>query len=183
LIADADLVHLPAPLQRYLRGAGVVGRPRVCNFRARMHGRIRSGPEARWITLSAEQYNFFDEPARMFYLKGSMFGIPVHGYHRYVGLSATMRVRVAGLVSVVDASGNEMDQGETVTMFNDMCVMAPATLIGPSIVWEPVDGRTARSTFTNAGIRFAPSSRSTKRANSRTSGPTIGIRPHRTGRA
>ncbi len=29
-----------------------------------------------------------------------------------------------------------MNQGETVTMFNDMCVMAPATLIGPDIVWE-----------------------------------------------
>ncbi len=116
-----------------------------------MHGRIRNGPQARWIRLSAEQYNFFDEPARFFYLTGSMFMIPVHGYHRYVGSSATMRVRAAGLVSVVDVSGNEMDQGETVTMFNDMCVMAPATLIEPSIVWEPMDAFTARATFTNAG--------------------------------
>jgi hypothetical protein len=151
LIASADLARLPAPVQRYLRAANVVGRPRVHNFHARMHGRIRNGPKARWITLSAEQYNFVDEPARMFYLKGSMFMIPVHGYHRYVGSSATMRVRAAGLVSVVDVSGNEMDQGETVTMFNDMCVMAPATLIEPSIVWEPMDAFTARATFTNAG--------------------------------
>jgi hypothetical protein len=151
LITDADLAHLPAPVQRYLRRTDVVGRPHVWNLRARMHGRIRSGPKARWVALSAEQYNFFDEPARMFYLKGSMFIIPVHGYHRYVGSSATMRVRAAGLVSVVDVCGNEMDQGETVTMFNDMCVMAPATLIESSIVWEPVDVFTARATFTNAG--------------------------------
>src|SRR3954467_13850964 len=44
-----------------------------------------------------------------------------------------------------------MTQGETVTMFNDMCVMAPATLINPAIVWEPVDAFTTRASFTNAG--------------------------------
>jgi hypothetical protein len=44
-----------------------------------------------------------------------------------------------------------MDQSETVTMLNDMCVMAPATLIDPAIGWEPVDDRTARARFTNAG--------------------------------
>jgi hypothetical protein len=150
-IRNEDLAHLPASVQRYLRTAGVVGQPRVHNFCVRMHGRIRSGPNARWMPLAAEQYNFVHEPARLFYLNGSMLMIPVQGYHRYVGPSATMRVKAAALVSVVDVSGDEMDQGETVTMFNDMCVMAPATLIDPAIVWEPVDDRTARASFTNAG--------------------------------
>jgi hypothetical protein len=150
-ITDADLAHLPVPVQRYLRGAGVLGQPRIRNFRARMHGRIRNGPDARWMSLVGEQYNFVDEPARLFYLNASMFMIPAQGYHRYVGPSATMRVKAAALVPVVDVSGDEMNQGETVTMFNDMCVMAPATLIDPAIVWEPVDARTARTTFTNAG--------------------------------
>src|SRR5262245_5743412 len=103
LITDADLAHLPAPVQRYLRWTGVVGHPRVHNFHARMHGRIRNGPQARWIRLSAEQFNFFDEPARLFYLNGSVFMIPVRGYHRYVGSLATMCVRVPGLVSGVAA--------------------------------------------------------------------------------
>jgi hypothetical protein len=62
-----------------------------------------------------------------------------------------MRVKAAALVPVVDVSGAEMNQGETVTMFNDMCVMAPATLIDPAIAWESVDARTARARFTNAG--------------------------------
>lgn len=150
-ITDADLAHLPDPVQHYLRATGVVGNPRVHNFHVRMHGRIRNGPAARWIPLTAEQYNFIDEPARLFYLNGSMFSIPVQGYHLYVGPSASMRVKAAALVPVVDVSGTEMNQGETVTMFNDMCVLAPATLIEPSIAWEPVDPRTARASFTNAG--------------------------------
>jgi Family of unknown function (DUF6544) len=79
-ITDADLTHLPAPVQQYLHTAGVVGHPRVHNFRAHMHGRIRNGPEARWIPIAAEQHNFIGEPARLFYLTGSMFTIPVQGY-------------------------------------------------------------------------------------------------------
>lgn len=150
-ISDADLAHLPEPVRGYLRTVGVVGQPRVHNFRARAHGRIRSGPDAPWIPLTAEQYNFVDEPARLFYLTGSMFAIPVQGYHRYVGPTATMRIKAAALVPVATAEGPEMDQGETVTMFNDMCFLAPATLISPAIVWEPVDARTVRATFTNAG--------------------------------
>src|SRR5436190_13735576 len=80
VVADADLAHLPPPVQRYLRVAGAVGRPRVRNFRVRMHGRIRNGPNAPWIQIAAEQYNFVDEPARFFYLTGSMKMVPVHGY-------------------------------------------------------------------------------------------------------
>ncbi len=150
-ITDADLAHLPDAVQRYLRGAGVVGQPRIYNFHVRMHGRIRSGRDAAWMPLTAEQYTFVDQPERLFYLNGSMFMIPVQGYHRYVGPSATMRVKAAALVPVVTMAGEEMNRGETVTMFNDLCVMAPGALIDPAIVWEAVDARTTRATFTNAG--------------------------------
>ncbi len=150
-ITDADLAHLPASVQRYLRLAGVVGRPRVHNFRVRMHGRIRDGRQGRWMPFAAEQHNVVDPPARLFYLTASMLTIPVQGYHRYVGSSASMRVKAAALVPVAMAAGPEMTQGETVTLFNDMSIMAPATLIDPAIAWETVDGRTARARFTNAG--------------------------------
>jgi hypothetical protein len=150
-ITEADLAPLPDPVQRYLRASGVVGRPRVRNFRVRMHGRIRSGRGARWLPLTAEQHNFVSPAARFFYLNGTMFAIPVQGYHRYLGPSATMRVKLAGLVTLADVAGEAMKQGETVTLFNDMCVMAPATLVDAAIIWEPVDAQTVRATFTNAG--------------------------------
>ena len=150
-VTDADLAHLPGPVQKYLRMAGVVGHPRVRNFRVRLHGRIRSDRDGRWMPLAAEQFNVVGHAARLFYLNASMFAIPVQGYHRYVGSSASMRVKVAALVPVADAAGPEMTQSETVTLFNDMCLMAPATLIEPSIEWESIDERTARARFTNAG--------------------------------
>lgn len=151
LVTEQNLQHLPPPVQCYLRLAGVVGKPRVRNFRVHMHGRIRNGPTARWMPLSAEQHNVVAPPARLFYLRSSMFGVPVQGYHRFVGTEATMNIRAAAFIPVVHAAGREMNQSETVTLFNDMCVMAPATLIDPAIVWETVDSRTALATFRHAG--------------------------------
>ena len=44
---------------------------------------------------------------------------------------------------------------ETVTLFNDMCLLAPGTLIDPRITWEPVDATTARAGFSNEGHTVA----------------------------
>ena len=151
VLTEADLTPLPAPVQRYLRVTGAIGRPTVRNVRARMHGRIREGPESRWMPFTAEQHNFYDEPARLFYMDASMLLVPVQVLHRYVGARAAMQGKAAALVPVVDMSGPEMTQAETVTLFNDMCIMAPATLVDPAIAWEAVDARIARAAFTNAG--------------------------------
>ena len=43
-LTEADLAPLPDPVQRYLRATGMVGQPRIRNYRVRMRGRIRSGP-------------------------------------------------------------------------------------------------------------------------------------------
>jgi hypothetical protein len=151
LVTEADLAPLPAPVQRYLSFVGVVGRPRVQNLRATFRGQMRSSPTAPWIEIEAEQYSFFDQPSRLFLMRASLRGLPFEALHTYVGPAATMRVKVASLVKVVDARGPEMNQSETVTMFNDMCLLAPATLIEPTIRWEPIDDRTVRASFSNAG--------------------------------
>ena len=45
-----------------------------------------------------------------------------------------------------------MNKAETVTLFNDMCLMAPATLIDTRIKWEPIDEKKAKAVFTNGSI-------------------------------
>jgi hypothetical protein len=151
VITDADLAHLPVLVQNYLRTAGAVGQPRVKNFRARFRGQIRSGPHARWMSFKAEQLNSFDDSSRLFFMEASMFGIPFQALHLYLGPSATMRVKVASLLQVADAKGPDMDRSETVTLLNDMCVLAPGALITRRIRWDKVDSRAVRAFFTNAG--------------------------------
>lgn len=151
IVRAEDLSHLPPAVRRYLEVAGVVGRERVRNFRARLSGEIRPSVESRFMPFRAEQHNFYEPHARLFFLQSSKLGVPVDALHLYLGNTATMQVKVASLFSVVDARGQEMNQGETVTLFNDMCVFAPATLIDPSIEFREIDARTAQGTFTNSG--------------------------------
>jgi len=152
LVSSEDLRPLPSLVQRYLKYAGVVGKPKVQNFRAVFRGTMRRSPEGGWMEITSEQYNFFGDAARLFYIRSALFGIPFDGLHAYLGDSAIMQISVASMVRVVDAKGPEMTRGETVTMFNDMCLMAPATLIDRSIQWEGVDSSRVRATFTNKGV-------------------------------
>lgn len=149
VVTDVDLAALPPPVQRYLRLTGVVGQPRVRNYHLHFRGRIRSGPDSRWMPFEAEQQSFAETHTRLFFMRARTFGLPVEAWHRLVDGHATMRVTVAGLIPIVDARGGEMDQAETVTLLNDMCLLAPGTLLDPSIRWEAVDDRTVRATFTN----------------------------------
>lgn len=162
LVTEADLAPLPEPVRRYLRAAGVVGQERVQGMKVRFTGLLRGGPAEPWMPITAEQYSFFDEPARLFLVEAKRSGIPFEAFHRFVGPSATFAVKVASLVPVTDARGPVMNRSETVTHFNDMAVLAPATLLSPSIRWEPVDDRTVRAAFTRgaetvrAELRFDP---------------------------
>jgi len=151
LVREADLEHLPPPVAGYLRRAGVVGKPRVSNFHARFRGQIRAKPDGPWLDFRAEQWSFYRPRARLFLLDSSPLGLPFVAFHRYVGSAATMEVKAASLVTVVDARGPEMNQSETVTMLNDMCVLAPATLIEPDVHWEALGPQSVKATFSNAG--------------------------------
>jgi hypothetical protein len=151
IVTEADLAPLPAPVRRYLHVTRAVGQPRVKNYRIRFSGRIRSAPDAAWMPFEAEQQSFADEPTRLFLMRARMFGLPVEAFHRLIAGHATMQVKVAGVVPMADARGKEMDRAETVTLFNDMCLLAPGTLVGPNITWEPVDASSARARFTHRG--------------------------------
>jgi hypothetical protein len=101
--------------------------------------------------FTGEQNNFYDQPSRLFLMDASRFGIPFQAFHRFIGSSATMRVKVASAATVVDAKGSEMDEAETVTLFNDMCVFAPGVLISPDVRWHEIDQHNVSASFTNAG--------------------------------
>lgn len=151
LLTAADMAHLPPVVQRYLAFVGAVGQPQVWNYRVRFRGALRNGPDDQWMPVVVDQQSFVNPPARLFLVEASMFGVPFTAFHQYVGPSATFQVKVAALLKVVDAKGTEMNQSETVTLLNDMFLLAPATLIDPHIVWEEVDPLTVRATWTNVG--------------------------------
>jgi hypothetical protein len=151
LVTEADLVALPAPVSRWLLRAGVVGKPRVRNFRLTFVAQMRGAPDDAWMDATAEQVEFFHPPRRLFLMRASKGGVPMVVLHRYEGDSATMDVKLAGIVRVQRLAGAEATQSETVTLFNDICLLAPGALFDAPVTWTAIDDHSASATYTNAG--------------------------------
>ncbi len=151
LLTEKDLQHLPAPVQRHLRYVGVVNQPKVKNARIVFKGQMRERGK-NWFPFRCEQYNGFEQYTRLFFMKGKISGLIVPGYHAYQNGTASMRIKVFGLFPVVNVKGQGLFRAETVTIFNDMCLLAPATLIDSRIGWEAIDDTSARATFKTEGV-------------------------------
>ncbi len=150
VVTEADLSDLPAQVATYLRRTGAVGRPRVTGFQAQIHGRIRSGPTAPWMTFTGEQVNTYSPTvSRHFLLDASRAGLPVDVLHVLNAGRATMHAAVCSAFPVARGTGPEMDRAETVTLFNDLCIMAPASLITAPVEWKSVDAHRVRGSYTN----------------------------------
>ncbi|MFK7844142.1 MAG: DUF6544 family protein [Rhodothermales bacterium] len=148
LVEEDDLQPLPVLLQRYLRKAGAVGQPFIHHFKATWQGRIRATKDDPWMTFTAEQHNFIDDPKRFFIMKAKKGGLPVDVLHVFQDGSAAMRVRLLSLFTMVNASGPELTRAETVTLFNDLCLLAPSVLIDSAITWTLIDEQSIRGYYT-----------------------------------
>lgn len=155
LLIEADIESLPEQVKKYLRCTGAVNKPKVKNFKVELSGQIRKSEQSEWMPFTSEQYNFMDASTRLFFIKTTMKHLPVAGFHSFKNGNAFMDIRLMSLFKVQYQSGKEMDISETVTFFNDMCCMAPATLVDKRVKWLEVDGNTVKATFTNNGITIS----------------------------
>jgi hypothetical protein len=62
-----------------------------------------------------------------------------------------MSGRIGGLLTAFDDAGPDLDRTEALTLFNDMCLLAPAALLDAPVTWEQVEVRRVRGTFDHAG--------------------------------
>jgi len=147
ILLEEDLQHLPAPVSKYLYYVGAVGKPNIINFRSVSSGKMKPKMEGNWTNINSQQFNFYNDPSRFFYIESKMYGIPFDGLHVYKANIATMQIKIASIFKVVDAMGKEMNQSETVTFFNDMCLFAPAGLADKNIQWKTIDTLSVEATY------------------------------------
>lgn len=155
ILSEEDMTHLPDAVKKYLRYTGSVGKPKVENFKVCFKGKIRKNNETGWMPLVSEQYNFMETPTRLFFMDAVMKQLPVAGYHCYKNGDAFMDIRLLSMIKVQYQTGSEMSIAETVTFFNDMCCMAPATLIDKRIKWITTEGNAIQAEFTTNNITIS----------------------------
>ena len=155
VLNESDIEYLPEPVKKYIRYSGSLGKPKVHNFRLEFTGQIRKDINSEWMPFTTVQYNFLNAGSRLFFMNAVMKQLPVAGYHCFKDGEAFMDIRLFSLFKVQYQSGEEMDISETVTFFNDMCCMAPATLIDKRIKWIETDGNNVKAEFTNNNITIS----------------------------
>lgn len=155
LLTENDIAHLPDPVKNYIRFTGAIDKPKVKSFLIEFSGQIRKDDQSEWMPFTSQQYNFIDASTRLFFMDATMKHLPVSGFHAFNNGSAYMDIRLFSLFQVQYQSGKEMDIAETVTFFNDMCCMAPATLIDSRIKWPEHDDQKVKAVFENNGISIS----------------------------
>ena len=151
-LTEMDILHMPELIRNYLRKSGSLGQQKVNSFQVELTGQLRKKSNGIWMPFRSEQYNFMPSTSRLFFMDATMKHLPITGYHHFQNGVAYIDIRALALFRVQYAAGDLLNKAETVTFLNDMCCLAPATLIDPRITWKEVNSKCVHVTFTNRGI-------------------------------
>jgi hypothetical protein len=100
IITVESIAGLPAPVQRYMRMNGSIGKPRVASIHLSFDAEMFQKPGQRGMTGPAEHYDRFDPPKRLFFMPTRMYGLHVNVLHDYHDSDASMRVHIASAVNI-----------------------------------------------------------------------------------
>jgi hypothetical protein len=149
VVTEEMLADLPDPVRRYLRYTGVVGRPFPGTVWLRQTGTMRLGP--RWLPFDAEEHYSVQPPGFVWAGTARLGPFPVaRARDMYAEGAGRLLVKAASLWPVVDASGEQMDQGEMVRYLSEM-TWFPAAFLAGDISFQAVDDSSARVTLTDHG--------------------------------
>jgi hypothetical protein len=152
IVTATMLDGLPAPVRRYLDWCGVEGRHVPATVAVRQIGRLRSANDKPWMAFTAEENFVTGPPAFSWRARVRQSGVPlVRAWDSYVGGRGRMRIRLAGLLTIADLSGAEMNQACLLRYLNEMAWFPAAFLVG-NVSWEEIDDRSARVTITDSGL-------------------------------
>jgi Family of unknown function (DUF6544) len=151
-VGESDLVGLPDAAQRYLRRAGVLGRPADWSFRLHTQGRFRLRRGWPWLRSESWQYNSSAAVARASHLRIDIAGlVPMYGRDSYLSGRGLMHGRLLDWVTVADGSGPEYDISELVTFLNDAVLFAPSMLLRLPVTWHACGDRSFDVTLADGG--------------------------------
>lgn len=151
LITADMLENLPDPVKRYMNYTGVVGSPWIDTVRLQQKGTFRLGPDRPWMPVTAEEFYTTNPPSLIWNARFKVAGLPLlQAKDRYESGQGHMFGKFAGLFTVFDAHGEELDQATMIRYLNEI-MWFPTAYLGKNISWEAIDERSAHVTFGDFG--------------------------------
>lgn len=149
-VTQERISDLPSPVRRSLRRSGVVGTEVPESVRLRQRGEILL--RGRWFPFSADQSYTLDPPGFQWMARVTLARLPLALAEDTLDDGrGRMHVRVLGLISVVDATGPEMDQGSLMRWLNET-MWFPQAWATDMIAWKPIDDTSAIGSLSADGL-------------------------------
>lgn len=155
-VSPGDLEELPAPVRRWLEGAGVVGRVRDRTVFITQRGEMQTSRGGRWMRFRAEQWVAVAGSPGFVWVADvdGPLGVTIAGLDQYVADEGATRIELLSLIPVVDERGPTIDQGALVRYLAEM-IWYPSAALGPDVSWEAIDASSARATLRRGELEVA----------------------------
>lgn len=152
IVRKEDLAGLPAPVQKWLEYAKIVGKEKIATVRLKQKGYMRTTEDGKWMPVEAEQYFRVEEPGFIWKANVKMSPLlSLTGLDQYYDGKGRMSIKLLSFIPVVDAKGPEMDES---TMLRYLAEMPwfPTAALSSYIKWEPIDAKSAKAIMSYKGV-------------------------------
>lgn len=152
IITESAIQQLPAPVQRWMRSTGIIGKPAINTARVNQKALMKMKPEQQdWQTAQAEQYTTTNPPAFIWTVNMKMAPlIKIKGRDKFIDGKGEMLIKINSLINVVNEKGTRMDEGTLQRILGEL-VWFPSLALSPYINWEAIDDTSAKATMTYKG--------------------------------
>lgn len=151
VITEDSLLKVPEIVQRWMKFSEVIGNEEIKSVRLKQKGEMRLKADQSWLPAESQQYFTIKNPAFIWKVDVKMAPfLSISGRDRFVDGQGKMLIKLASLIPVVNAKGDEMDQGTMVRFLSEI-IWFPSAALSDYIEWEQVNETIARATFTYNG--------------------------------
>ncbi|KAA3437119.1 DUF6544 family protein [Rufibacter hautae] len=142
--SHAQLVGLPAPVQRYFKHVLKEGQPYINHVRLRHVGQFKTDLKKGWVDIKGEQY--FTAPTPGFIWIGTTAFFTARDM--FLNGQGSLKVKLFSLLQVAEGTGPTYDEGELLRWLGESAWFPTNLLPTKNLSWSHIDENTARLRFT-----------------------------------
>ena len=153
-INEEQLSKLPDCARNYLISTGFATHEKIEFAGATYTGKIALSA-GKFMTIKCEQYNSLPELTRIWYGRINLLPfIYIDGRHIYKNGKANMLIKF-GPFKLIDISGEEINQSDTLTFFNDMFLFMPSAIVNNHTTWTEIDNSRCKVDYQTEKIKVS----------------------------
>jgi hypothetical protein len=138
-----QLTGLPEPVQRYFKHVLKDEQSYISYARITHDGQFKTGLDKDWINIKGEQYATTEKPGFIWKGTTSMF----IARDMFIADKGRLVVSVFSLYNIVDARGEQYDQGELLRWLGESILYPTNLLPSERLQWFAIDSQSAKLTF------------------------------------